>query len=88
MGLNAFYATQQLFVKAYGNWLGLWRLGAFVAHEAGLRFDRLTCFAGIEKMDSDKRPRPGDPLDRLRDRAEAVLQAAGVPGAEPALATE
>jgi hypothetical protein len=88
LGLNAFYATQQLFVKAYGNWLGLWRLGAFVATEAGLRFDRLTCFAGIEKMDSDKRPRPGDTLERLRDRAEAVLQAAGVPGAEPALATE
>jgi hypothetical protein len=88
LGLNAFYATQQLFVKAYGNWLGLCRLGAFVAHEAGLRFDRLTCFAGVQKMDGDKRPRPGDPLDRLRERAEAVVRAAGVPGAEPALATE
>jgi hypothetical protein len=88
LGLNAFYATQQLFVKAYGNWLGLCRLGAFVAHEAGLRFDRLSCFTGIEKMDGNKRPRPGDPLNRLRDRAEAVVRAAGVPGAEPALATE
>jgi hypothetical protein len=88
LGLNAFYATQQLFVKAYGNWLGLCRLGAFVAHEAGLRFDRLTCFAGIEKMDGDKRPRPGDPLDRLRDRAEAVVRASGVASGEPALATE
>lgn len=88
LGLNAFYATQQLFVKAYGNWLGLWRLGVFVATEAGLRFDRLTCFAGIEKMDSDKRPRPGDPLDRLRDRAEAVVQATDMPSGEPALTTE
>ena len=88
LGLNAFYATQQLFVKAYGNWLGLCRLGAFVAHEAGLRFDRLTCFAGIQKMDGDKRPKPGDPLDRLRDRAEAMVRAVGVPSAESALATE
>jgi hypothetical protein len=88
LGLNTFYATQQLFVKAYGNWLGLCRLGAFVAHEAGLRFDRLTCFAGIQKMDGDKRPRPGDSLDRLRDLADAVVRAAGVANAEPALATE
>jgi hypothetical protein len=50
--LNAFYATQQLFVKAYGNWLGLARLESFLAHEMGLRFERLTCFAGIEKMDN------------------------------------
>ena len=65
IALNAFYATQQLFVKAYGNWLGLSRLGAFVASETGLHFTRLTCFAGIEKMDI--RPKSGDRLDRLRD---------------------
>src|SRR5262249_18510506 len=28
--LNAFYALQLLFVKAYGNWLGLCQLGNFV----------------------------------------------------------
>lgn len=88
LGLNAFYATQQLFVKAYGNWLGLCRLGAFVAHEADLRFDRLTCFAGVEKMDGDKRPKPSDPLERLRDRAEAVVRAAAVASTGPALVTE
>jgi len=49
--LNAFYATQQAFERAYGNFLGLCRLGEFVAHEAGLTFERMTCFAGIEKMD-------------------------------------
>jgi hypothetical protein len=49
--LNAFYATQQGFERAYGNFLGLCRLGAFVAHEVGLTFDRMTCFAGVEKMD-------------------------------------
>lgn len=49
--LNAFYATQQLFDKAYGNWLGLCRLGHFMAREMGLTFARLNCFVGIEKLE-------------------------------------
>jgi len=73
-GLNAFYATQQLFVKAYGNWLGLARLGAFLAHEMGPRFERLTCFAGIEKM--DQRPRSGNQLHRLKDVACSTVDVA------------
>jgi hypothetical protein len=83
LAVNALYATQQLFVKAYGNWLGLCRLGAFVAEGAGLTFDRLTCFAGVEKMDSAMRPRPGAALKQLRARAEAAVQAAG--SVEPSL---
>jgi hypothetical protein len=75
--LNAFYATQQLFVKAYGNWLGLARLGSFLAHEMGLQFDRLACFAGIEKMDQDQRPCSGDLLHRLKDLARETVHAAG-----------
>lgn len=55
--LSAFYATQQLYVKAYGNWLGLCRLGAFVAGQSGLRLTRFTCFANVQKM--DKAPRDG-----------------------------
>lgn len=51
LALNAFYATQQLYVKGYGNWLGLCRLGAFVAQQAGLKLTRFTCFAGVQKMD-------------------------------------
>ena len=71
IGLNAFYASQQLFVKAYGNWLGLARLGAFVASQTDLRFDRLTCFAGIQKMDG--KPKAGDQSDRLRDLCSNVV---------------
>lgn len=77
LSLNAFYATQQLFVKAYGNWLGLCRLGTFVASQTNLRFVRLSCFAGIQKMDD--RPKSGDLLDRLKDLAAAT---AGVPTRE------
>ena len=45
--VNAFYATQYAFTRAYGNYLGLCRLGQFVAHELGLRLERMTCFTGI-----------------------------------------
>lgn len=72
LALNAFYATQQLFVKAYGNWLGLCRLGDFVAGQAGLRFAQLNCFAGVQKL--DVRPRSGDLLDRLKDLAAASAE--------------
>jgi hypothetical protein len=50
--VNAFYATQFMFERAYGNYLGLCRLGRFVAHELGLRLNRVTCFAGIAKFDA------------------------------------
>jgi hypothetical protein len=53
--LNAFYATQQAFERAYGNFLGLYRLGTFVAREAGLSFTRMTCFVGIEKINDPPR---------------------------------
>ena len=49
--INAFYATQQLINKAYGNYLGLCRLGHFMAHEMGLKFDRMNCFIGVEKLE-------------------------------------
>jgi hypothetical protein len=73
--LNAFYALQVLFVKAYGNWLGLCRLGAFVASQTKpqLRFERLNCYAGVQKMTADSRPKAGDLLDRLTELAQACL---------------
>jgi len=49
--LNAFYATQQLLNKAYGNYLGLCRLGNFMAHEMGLTFSKMNCFIGVAKLD-------------------------------------
>jgi hypothetical protein len=52
--LNAFYATQQIARKAYGNYLGLARLGAFMAKEMGLRFEQLNVFVGRASMDIAK----------------------------------
>ena len=45
LAVTGFYATQYIVEKAYGNYLGLCRLGQFMAHEMGLRLERITCIA-------------------------------------------
>jgi hypothetical protein len=52
--VNAFYAAQYMVERAYGNYLGLCRLGQFVAHEMELRLVRLTCFTGIAECEIAK----------------------------------
>ena len=47
---NAFYATQQIFDKAYGNYLGLAQLGAFMAHEMAIPLARLNVMVGVAKL--------------------------------------
>ena len=49
--VNAFYATQQIFDKAYGNYLGLAQLGAFMAHEMGMPLARLNVMVGVAKLE-------------------------------------
>lgn len=49
--VNAFYATQQLFVKAYGNYLGIAQLGAFMAHEMKTKFVRMNVIIGVAKFE-------------------------------------
>ena len=49
--INAFYATQQLFDKAYGNYLGLAQLGAFMAHEMKMPLARLNVNVGVAKLE-------------------------------------
>lgn len=45
LSLTALYAEQYVFDRGYGNYLGLCRLGRFVAREMKLRFNQLTCIA-------------------------------------------
>ncbi len=75
--LSAFYATQQLYVKAYGNWLGLCRLGAFVAEQSGLKLTRFTCFANVQKM--DKSPKKGSARAALIQEAKRAAGLAVIP---------
>ncbi|MFC7298967.1 thymidylate synthase [Herminiimonas aquatilis] len=48
--INAFYATQQVLVKAYGNYLGIAQLGAFIAHEMKTKLVRMNVTVGIAKV--------------------------------------
>ena len=52
--ITAFYATQYLVERAYGNYLGLARLGQFVAHELSRELRTVTCVAGIAELDTSK----------------------------------
>lgn len=52
---NAFYATQQIFDKAYGNYLGLVQLGAFMAREMGMPLARLNVMVGVAKLERIKK---------------------------------
>lgn len=52
--LNAFYAVQYLVERAYGNYVGLCRLGRFVAYELQMPLVRVTCSAGIAQSERPK----------------------------------
>jgi hypothetical protein len=52
--VNAFYASQYMVERAYGNYVGLCRLGRFAAHELGLPLVRMTCFTGIAECEVGK----------------------------------
>ncbi len=79
--VNAFYATQQIFDKAYGNYLGLAQLGAFMAHEMDMRLARLNVMVGIAKLE---RIAKGDvDLKPLVGAAEALVSASSEPLLRP-----
>lgn len=45
LAVTGFYGAQYLFERGYGNYLGLYNLGLFMAHELGLRFTQMNCIA-------------------------------------------
>ncbi len=50
LSMTALYAQQYIFDRAYGNYLGLCRLGRFMAEQMGLRFAQLTCIASCAQL--------------------------------------
>lgn len=56
--VNAFYPTQQLLVKAYGNYLGIAQLGAFMAHEMNLKLIRMNVVVGVAKFEGISKTAP------------------------------
>jgi hypothetical protein len=77
LAVNAFYATQYVFDKAYGNYLGLAQLGAFMAHELNLPLARLNVTVGVANLDGVKKS------DASLAPLIAAARAAVVPAAPP-----
>lgn len=68
--LTAFYGTQYVVDRAYGNYLGLCRLGRFMAKQMGLRFTQMTCIASVALLGT-----PGKTeLQPLANELEALLE--------------
>ena len=74
--MNAFYATQKLLNKAYGNYLGLWRLGNFMAREMELEFTRMNVFVGVENFDMKGVGKTSPVLAPLEAAVRAAVQRA------------
>jgi hypothetical protein len=72
LAMNAFYATQQILRKGYGNYLGLCRLGAFMASQMHLNFARLNVFVGVAQMDTIGKSDPG--LRQLATKIASIIE--------------
>ena len=70
LAVTGFYATQYLFEKAYGNYLGLHDLGRFMAYELGLELVQLNCIASVAKRGN---PTKGS-LEGLAAELRAILR--------------
>lgn len=78
LSINAFYATQQILEKSYGNYLGICRLGRFMASQMDLVLDEATFFVGIAKIDSFSKSHSA--IVKLRDdidKAQSTLPVVG-----------
>jgi thymidylate synthase len=70
--VTGIYATQDIFSRAYGNYVGLCRLGQFVAHELGLRLTQMTCFANIARLGDTVHKTDLD-IQALKQQVEVIL---------------
>jgi hypothetical protein len=70
LAVMAVYPSQYLFERAYGNYLGLYRLGRFLAGELNLELSQLTCSVGIALPGESTRAAMRGLLDRVRPHLE------------------
>jgi len=66
LSITGFYAKQLHFEKSYGNYLGLYELGRFVAKQLGLKLVQVVCIAGCLAYSDNSTKRD------LRDLADDI----------------
>jgi thymidylate synthase len=70
LAVIGFYATQTLIEKGYGNYLGLYRLGQFMAREMGLKLSKITCISAALKLSNGK---PKSDFAALVQKVKALM---------------
>jgi len=81
LAISAYYPTQYIMDRAYGNYLGLCHLGYFMAREMGLELTRLNCFIGLPELGRDWTKSDLQPLAQLvRERLPHAAEGADAHG--------
>ena len=66
LSVTGFYATQYLFERAYGNYLGLCALGRFMAQQMELKLVKMVCIANCAMRGKVKKSDLRQSADKLR----------------------
>jgi hypothetical protein len=69
--ISAYYPTQHIFDRGYGNYLGLCHLGAFIAHETRMKFIRFNCFIGRPELGKVSKTSIGSLVEMVRSKLGA-----------------
>ncbi|MCX6641982.1 MAG: hypothetical protein NTV15_01150 [Candidatus Bathyarchaeota archaeon] len=90
LSVHAFYPTEFIVDRGYGNYLGLCHLGIFMAEQMGLNFAQLYCYIGRPILGSIIKSELTALVSVVREVLRASEEAAGKPDTiiEPPLATE
>lgn len=72
LSVTGLYATHYMFERAYGNYLGLFHLGRFMAHEMGRNLSKLVCISAPARLDGTKKG-----LKSLYDQVTAAISSKG-----------
>ena len=74
LAVTGYYVTQYIFERAYGNYLGLGRLGNFMAKEMDLKLTKVTCVASPAQRDGNKKK---STLKVVAQKIEQILDQQG-----------
>ena len=68
--VTGYYPKEYIYDRGYGNYLGLCRLGQFIATELGLELAQMTCFVGVASVGKMNKT----PLRSLEDRIQIYVK--------------
>lgn len=72
LSVSAYYPTQYIFDRAYGNYLGLGHLGQFMASQLGVKLVRINVFVGRPELGSPGKGDLEDLSDAISKRLEKI----------------